>query len=143
MGDIVVPADTEGLQDGDLLCHLLHPPAGATLNTRPPASAAPANGMHSDPIAAGTPANGMGVSPPVNVGGGESQTMSWNGIPQDPMASQSPGFGSQSQFPSSRENLQETPSEATPPVVMDQSLYTREMPIRMPNMGKYDGSYSF
>ncbi len=63
MGDIVVPADTEGLQDGDLLCHLLHPPAGAILNTKPPASAAATNGMPSDATAVGAWANGMGVSP--------------------------------------------------------------------------------
>jgi hypothetical protein len=150
MGDIVVPADTEGLQDGDLLCHLLHPPAGAILNTKPPASAATANGMPSDTTAVGASANGMGVSPPMNVGGVGSQTMSWNDTPQDPMASQQPGFGSQSQFaqhsmasaPALSGNLQETPSEATPAVTLDPSLYTREMPIRMPNMGKYDGSYS-
>jgi hypothetical protein len=62
------------------------------------------------------------------------------------MASQQPGFGSQSQFaqhsmasaPALSGNIQETPSEATPAVTLDPSLYTREMPIRMPNMGKYD-----
>jgi hypothetical protein len=150
MGDIVVPADTEGLQDGDLLCHLLHPPAGAILNKKPPAFATNANGMPSDTTAVAASASGMGVSPPMGVGGAGSQTRSWNDTPQDPMASQQPGFGSQSQFatpfmasaPASRGNLQETPSEARPPVILDPSLYTREMPIRMPNMGKYDGSCS-
>jgi hypothetical protein len=134
MGDIVVPADTEGLQDGDLLCHLLHPHAGATLNAKPPAAAAPANGMQASPFS----------ESPANLGGGEYQTMPQNKVPQVP-ANHSPGFDFKSQTPKRPVDTTPVPlsqSDLAPPVVLDASLYTREMPIRMPNMGKYDGSYS-
>lgn len=140
MGDIVIPADTDGLQDGDLLCHLLHPPAGAALNAKPQASAGtpPAN-VASSP-AAGGPASAFG--------GAEYQTMPRNGMPTN----QSPAFDPQSQqvtppptytAPVSQGHAPETPVDSNPPLELDQSLYTRAMPIRMPNMGKYDGKCHF
>jgi hypothetical protein len=33
------------------------------------------------------------------------------------------------------------PAEATPPVVLERSMFTKEKPVCMPNMGKFQGSY--
>jgi hypothetical protein len=123
-GSQKVPQRESTLKSGDMSAG-----AGAGINTRDLRNAPATTGLG---IAANIPAKN---SPPVE----NREAAAANGVGriEDTRAT-----SSVNQPPATGASLKPPiPAEATSPVVLERSMFTKEKPVCMPNMGKFQGSY--